>query len=68
MAGFSQLAAEALQHAEGEQDVDKRIEEALACPCLGARVAELLWNPERCAEGLLRRRHARMQRFGRPHC
>ncbi|KAL4457652.1 hypothetical protein ABPG75_012517 [Micractinium tetrahymenae] len=27
--------AEALAQAEGEQDVDKKIEQALACPCLG---------------------------------
>ena len=27
--------AEALAGAEGEQDMDKKIEQALACPCLG---------------------------------
>ena len=27
--------AEALAAAEGEQDMDKKIEQALACPCLG---------------------------------
>lgn len=35
MAGFSQLAAEALQHSEGEQDLEKKIDQALSCPCLG---------------------------------
>lgn len=28
--------AEALAQAEGEQDMDKKIEQALSCPCLGA--------------------------------
>lgn len=30
--------AEALAQAEGEQDIEKKIEQALACPCLGERV------------------------------
>ena len=50
MSAFSQLAAEALQHSEGvagEQDVEKQIEAALACPCLGeamlAGAQVLIW-------------------------
>lgn len=43
MAGFSQLAAEALQHSEGEQDLEKKIDQALSCPCLGNARWRKLW-------------------------
>jgi len=32
--------AEALAQAEGEQDMEKKIEQALSCPCLG------VWSQE----------------------
>ncbi len=51
---FSQLAAEALQHAEGEEDIDKKVEQALACPCLGehgVKVAVLPADPVLTAAG-----------------
>ena len=39
LAGFAMDAmAEALAQAEGEQDMEKKIEQALACPCLGEPV------------------------------
>lgn len=46
--------AEALAKAEGEQDMEKKIEAALACPCLGAlpRSAVVL-----CARWCFARRH-----------
>ena len=39
--------AEALSQAEGEQDMEKKVEAALACPCLGA----LLRQGSRAAAG-----------------
>lgn len=35
MAGLEQLAAQALSSSNGEEDLEKQIQEALACPCVG---------------------------------
>lgn len=35
MAGLEQLAAQAMSSANGEEDLEKQIQEAIACPCVG---------------------------------
>jgi hypothetical protein len=35
MAGLEQLAAQAMSNTDGEEDLEKQIQEAIACPCVG---------------------------------
>ena len=35
MSAFEQLAAQAMSNADGDEDMEKQIQEALACPCVG---------------------------------
>jgi hypothetical protein len=42
MAGLEQLAAQAMSNANGEEDLEKQIQEAIACPCVGTCVFKKL--------------------------
>jgi hypothetical protein len=39
MAGLEQLAAQAMSGGNGEEDLEKQIQEAIACPCVGTSSA-----------------------------
>lgn len=42
MSGLAELAAQAMSNADGEEDMEKQIQEALACPCVGENPDYLL--------------------------
>lgn len=44
MAGLQELAAQAMSNAEGEEDLEKQIQEAIACPCVGTSPRNILYS------------------------